>query len=45
MERQDIVSNIDVIIRELSHSNTTQEKNSEQSQILDEVDKHDEMKL
>jgi hypothetical protein len=45
MKKQEIVANIDVIIRELSHSNSSQERNSEQSQILNGVDKDDEMKL
>jgi hypothetical protein len=45
MERQEIMSNIDIIIRDLSHPNSSQERKSEQSHILNEVDKEDEMKL
>lgn len=46
MEKEDTVSKIDNIIRELSHLSSTQGNSSEESQILKkEIDKEDEMKL
>jgi len=45
VERQDILSNIDKIIRELSHLNSGQEKSSESQILQKEIDKDDELKL
>lgn len=46
VEKEETVSKIDNIIRELSHLSLTQGKSSEESQILKkEIDKEDEMKL
>jgi hypothetical protein len=46
VEKEETVSKIDNIIRELSHLSSTQGKSSEESQILKkEIDKEDEMKL
>jgi len=46
VEKQDIISNIDNLIRELSHLNSSQAKGSEELQLLKkEIDKEDEMKL
>ena len=46
MEKEETVSKIDNIIRELSHLSSTQGISSEESQILKkEIDKDDDLKL
>jgi hypothetical protein len=46
VEKEEILSKIDNIIRELSHLSSARGKSSEESQILKkEIDKEDEMKL
>jgi hypothetical protein len=45
VDRQDIISNIDNIIRELSHLDSAQEKSSESQILKKEIDKDDELKL
>jgi len=45
VERQDIVSSIDNIIRELSHLDSAQKESSESQLLENEIDKDDVLKL
>ena len=45
VEKEETVSKIDNVIRELSHLSSAQEKSSEAQMLKKEIDKEDEMKL
>jgi ribosomal protein RSM22 (predicted rRNA methylase) len=45
VEKEEILSKIDNIIRELSHLSSAQEKSSEAQMLKKEIDKEDERKL